>query len=97
MEKISAAVYTTPVYGFVVDGKFYDWEVLEALAEEEYYFFHGGSQKAESLINAGIAYFSDVGDGSIVGTPKAKEVYRELLPTISERSKLHAPSDVWVF
>lgn len=72
-------------YGFTVDDKFYNWEVLESISEmDESYFFMQGSQEAEPLVNAGLARWSARGDGSIYGTSKAEELYLELRPEVYE-------------
>lgn len=65
-------------YGFNVGGQFFDWEVLEELTDYGTYFFMNGSNHAEPLIKAGLAEWSGYGDGTIIGTVKADELYNEL-------------------
>lgn len=79
MTKYSVVAKPTIVYGFTVDEKFYNWEVLEEISDTFYnYFFMNGSQEAEPLVEAGLATWSVVGDGSIRGTEAATELYESL-------------------
>jgi hypothetical protein len=79
MTKYSVVSKPTITYGFTVDEKFYDWEVLEEISDTFYdYFFMTGSQEAEPLVKAGLATWSAMGNGSIRGTEAAKELYESL-------------------
>ena len=92
MSDIKAATKDTPVFGFVVDGSFFEWEVLEEISSGGDYFFMSGSTPAEPLVKAGLATWSAVGDGSIRGTDAADELYAELRPTISDLVDAHYES-----
>ena len=77
--EISVTSKRTTVFGFTINDRFYPWEVLESLSDSGgSWFFDGGSQEAQPLIEAGLAEFHAFGDGTIVGTDEAQKVYEQL-------------------
>lgn len=86
---ISAAIRRDPngELGFTVNGVFFSWEVLEELAYDDTYFSRHGSSDVEPLVDAGLATWHPVGDGSVRGTEKAKAFMRDLNVTFKNRTR----------
>lgn len=65
-------------YGFVIEDHFYNWEILEELANGGDWYFVTGKQEAEPLVKAGIAEFTEQGASSVRGTEECHDLYTKL-------------------